>query len=245
MTHLAAIILAAGKGTRIHATKDRNKVAYHLGSRPMICYTLDHLLAADIHEIVAVIGFAADSVRQALGASVTYAVQSKRLGTGHAVKTGLKVVSQKADTIITMYGDDSAFYPPALFTTVVKSHLSQQADISVVTIKVDNPTGLGRILRDPNGQMIGIVEEKVATKSQKLITEINTGLFCFNRQFLVDGLAHLPKNPISQEYYLTDIIYYCLSCKGKLNPIIWPDNQIWHGVNTRAELAQINQIVAP
>jgi bifunctional UDP-N-acetylglucosamine pyrophosphorylase/glucosamine-1-phosphate N-acetyltransferase len=243
MEQVAAIILAAGKGTRFKAQKVKNKVTHEIGRKPMVVYTVDHLRQAGIEIIIAVVGFAAGSVKQVLGGQVTYAHQSKRLGTGHAVKIGLQSVPKPVKTLISMYGDDSAFYPPSLFRALIDSHRLHEADISLVTVHVPNPAGLGRIIRDQNGQMRAIVEERNANRSQKLVHEINTGLFCFKRSFLENSLPLLKKNPVSGEYYLTDLITLAVTAGLKVNTLIWPDNSIWHGVNTREELITANNLM--
>jgi len=245
MSTISAIILAAGKGTRFKATQGCNKVAFPLGQKPMITRSVENLLAAGIKQIVVVVGFASASVKAALrGYPVTYAYQAKRLGTGHAVKTGIKLISPQTSEVITLYGDDSAFYPPDLFTQLIQTHQKHQAPISVITINVPSPKGLGRIIRNAHGQMIAIIEEKVATHQQKKIKEINTGLFCFSYPFLKQNLDRIPKNPVSGEYYLTDIVKLAVSAGQPVNGLCWPDNSIWHGVNTREELAAVNQLVS-
>jgi bifunctional UDP-N-acetylglucosamine pyrophosphorylase / glucosamine-1-phosphate N-acetyltransferase len=238
MNSVAAIVLAAGEGTRFKATVSLNKVAYPLGDRPMVCHTVEHLHSSGVHNVVVVVGFAAASVRKALGDSVTYAIQRQRLGTGHAVKVGLVKVSPAATTILTMYGDDSAFYPPELFSSLLSQHLHSQAAISLITIKVDQPFSLGRIIRNHTGQIEAIVEEKNATKDQKSIKEINTGLFCFDRQFLETTLPKIQKDPVKQEYLLTDLVGLAIKLGFKVNAVCWPDSSIWHGVNTREELIE-------
>lgn len=236
LPHVTAIILAAGKGTRINAPYGKNKVTYSIAQKPIIAHTVTHLHQAGITNIIVVVGHAAASVKKALGDSVSYAHQAKRLGTGHAVKTAFKQVLPGTKSLLVMYGDDSAFYPPKIFKTVVSKHQLQNADISVVTIKVDNPHGLGRIIRNQAGYIQAIIEEKVATLKQKQINEINTGLFCFNASFLQKNLKKIQKNPISHEYYLTDLVQIAVNQNIPVYAHIWPDNTIWHGVNTRLEL---------
>jgi bifunctional UDP-N-acetylglucosamine pyrophosphorylase / glucosamine-1-phosphate N-acetyltransferase len=234
MDYLSAIILAAGQGTRLNANSERNKVAYKLGPKPMIAHTVEHLYQAGITSIYVVVGFASASVKSALGNQVTYVNQAKRLGTGHAVRLGLKKIPSQTQLIITMYGDDSAFYPPALFQALVKSHQAHHAAVSVLTLQVKNPNGLGRIIR-VNGEMVAITEEKNATPAEKRIREINTGLFCFDRSYLDTVLPQIHKNPVSGEYYLTDVVTLTVKAGIKINALLWPDSSVWHGVNTLEE----------
>lgn len=241
LKNTTVIILAAGKGTRLKAVKDRNKVAYYLADKPMITHTVDHLHEAGLKHLVVVVGFAAQSVKKALGQSVFYALQTKRLGTGHAVATGLKHVSVSQTTIITIYGDDSAFYPPKLYHQLLASHFRLKAHLSLVTVNQPNPTGLGRIIRNSQGEMIDIIEEKNATVDQKRLTEINTGLFCFQRSFLDWGLPKIKKNPLSHEYYLVDLVSLAVQSGYKVNTVLWPESSVWQGVNTQKEFERAVQ----
>lgn len=230
-----AIILAAGKGTRINATKDKNKVTYALGGKPMVSYSVSNLKKSGIQKIYVVVGYAKESVKDIFKDTVSYVEQDKRKGTGHAVKSALKHVSADFNTILVMYGDDSAFYPPKLFKQLVFSHHQKGALVSVLTVEVENPFGLGRIIRQ-NDKVIGIVEEKNANPEQKEICEINTGLYCFNAAYLRSAINDIQKNPVSGEYYLTDIIEIAHNQDKSINALKWPDSRVWCGVNTPEQL---------
>jgi len=237
LTHTTAIVLAAGRGTRMQA-KSKNKVAFKLGGQPMIARTLAHLQEAGIENIVVVVGYQAQSVRKALGNTVTYAVQSQQLGTGDAIKSALPLINPSSSTVLTIYGDDSSFYPPELFREMVTKKTSLGCDLLFLTIHKDDPTGLGRIVRDSNGKIRSIVEEKVATEEQKQIQEINTGFYCFDHNFLKLHLAEIRPNPVSGEYYLTDMIEIALKHGKKVEAMLIKDDTIWHGVNNRHDIFQ-------
>jgi bifunctional UDP-N-acetylglucosamine pyrophosphorylase/glucosamine-1-phosphate N-acetyltransferase len=233
----AAIILAAGRGSRMKA-KSKNKVAFKLAGQPMIAHTLSHLIQAGINQIIAVVGYQADSVKQALGNKVTYATQTEQLGTGDAIKTALPFLSNDVSTVLTVYGDDSAFYPPKLFVEMVTKKQDLKCDLLFLTIHKENPSGLGRIVRDKNGKIERIVEEKNATDNEKEIKEINTGFYCFDRDFLVKFIGEIEKDPISGEYYLTDMIEIALKNNKKVEALFIKDDSIWHGVNNRSDFAK-------
>lgn len=235
LSHTAAIVLAAGRGSRMQA-KSKNKVAFKLDGKPMIAHTVGHLLQAGIKEIIAVVGFQADSVRTALNNTVSYAVQPQQLGTGDAVKSALPLLSAKTTTILTISGDDSAFYPSSLYQEMVQKLWTSKADILFLTIHKDDPTGLGRIIRDANGKVTSIVEEKVATDAERHIQEINTGFYCFDREFLTTYIDQIRQNPISGEYYLTDLIEVAIRNGKTVEAFFVKDDSIWHGVNTRQDL---------
>lgn len=237
LDHTVAIILAAGRGSRMRA-KTKNKVAFKLNGQPMVAYTVRHLSQAGINQVIAVVGFQADSVRQALGDSVTYALQQEQLGTGDAIKSALPYLGKTVKNVLAVYGDDSAFYPPSLFQEMVAKRESTGADLLFLTIHKDDPTGLGRIVRDQEGKILSIVEEKVATEAQKQIQEINTGFYCFEAEFLKAHIREIKKNPVSGEYYLTDMIEIALRHGKKVEALFVKDSSIWHGVNNRSDFAK-------
>lgn len=238
MKDIAAVILAAGEGTRIKARR-KNKVAYKLAGKPMIRYTAETLEKAGIEEIVVVVKFAEKSVRDALrGKKIIYARQKDKKGTAPALESGLEVVSGGIQNILVMYGDDSAFYPVELFQFILTEHQKHESDVTLLSIKVDNPKGLGRILRDNGGKVLGIVEEKVATDEQREIKEINTGCYCFRRDFIKKRIGEIEINPVSQEYYLTDIVEVALNHGDRVHVCLYPDNSIWHGINDKSQWAK-------
>lgn len=232
----AAIILAAGRGTRINAKK-KNKVTFHLNGKSIIAHAVDNLHKAGISKIYVVVGFHADSVKKELGTQVEYVEQTAQLGTGHAVKTAISALPSATKTVLSVYGDDSAFYPPSLYQTMVEKRVASGCDLLFLTVHKDDPTGLGRIVRDNKGNVTKIVEEKNATEAEKKITEINTGFYCFSYDFLVSSIDKIKKNPVTGEYYLTDMVEIALSNGKKVEALYIKDSSIWHGVNTRQELA--------
>lgn len=233
----AAIILAAGRGSRMKA-KSKNKVAFKLNGEPMISRTVSHLESAGIKKIIAIIGFQAESVKQALGNRVEYAVQVEQLGTGDAIKTATPHLDKSIETVLTVYGDDSAFYPSILYSQMIERKVGTGCDLLFLTIHKEDPTGLGRIVRGSDGGILRIVEEKNATDEERKIQEINTGFYCFDREFLVENIDKIQKNPLTGEYYLTDMIEIALSNHKKVEAFFVKDDSIWHGVNNRSDFAK-------
>ncbi len=244
LTNTAAIILAAGRGSRMKA-KTKNKVVFKLGGEPMIVRTVDHLYQAGISTVIAVVGYQSDSVRSALGNKVTYAVQDQQLGTGDAIKTAIPHLGSDITTVLTVYGDDSAFYPPALFSEMAAKKNDLGCDLLFLTIHKEDPTGLGRIIRDANGKVLRIVEEKNATDGEKQIQEINTGFYCFDKKFLESYIDQIQQNPLSGEYYLTDMIEIALKNGKKVEAFFVKDDSIWHGVNNRSDFAKAQTKIKP
>lgn len=235
LNHTAAVVLAAGRGTRMKAKKT-NKVAFKLHGKPMIAHTLEKLRQAGVAQLIVVVGYAAESVREALGEEgITYATQESPLGTGDALKAALPYLAPGIDTILTVYGDDSAFYPVELYQEMVAEQKKSNSSLLFLTIHKDDPTGLGRIIRDQQGNVQRIVEEKNATPAEKQVQEINTGFYCFRRDFLEKYIGEIQKNPVSGEYYATDMVEIALRHSQRVTAYYRSDGSIWHGVNNRSD----------
>jgi len=239
MEKIAAIILAAGKGKRMNSKK-ANKVTVTLGNKQMILHTLDRLKELNIAPIIVVVGFAKESVMKILGNSVIFAEQSKRLGTAHAVTVALKKLPENVATVLVLNGDDSAFYTKETVENLITSHLKENADLSLLTIYVENPTGLGRVIRNEE-KVTGIVEEKDATEEMKRINEINPGCYVFQVSFLKKYLKKINKSPTTGEYYLTALIDIAIKNKQKINDVIG-GKILWRGVNTQEELKEAEKL---
>ncbi len=235
-----AIILAAGKGKRMNAKK-ANKVTLRLSGEPIILRIVKNLRQTGIPYLVLVVGHAQESVKKLVGDSVLYAYQSKRLGTGHAVKKGLKIVPDDVIDVFVFYGDDTS-YSSDVLSSLLKKHREMKSDVTFLTLKVSDPKGLGRIDRDESGTLIGIVEEKDATEAQKKISEINPGCFVFSKKFLKSYINKIPKSPATREYYLTSLIE--LALQNKLNVHTYTaENVIWRGINTPDELREAEDLL--
>lgn len=241
MGRIGAIILAAGKGSRMKATTV-NKVAMPLLDKPMIIHTIERLEKMNIKDIVVVVGFAKESVMNVLGNKVIFAVQNKRLGTAHAVSCGLKEIPEGIEHVLVVNGDDSAFYTTEILDNLIKTHSESRAVLTFLTIERDNPTGLGRIVRDSNGKLSSIVEEKDATTQQREIKEINPGCYLFSVEFLKKYLPMVQKSPVSGEYYITSLIDIGIK-HGEIVETQKAGNIVWRGVNTKEELLEAEKIM--
>ena len=235
-----AVVLAAGKGKRMNA-KSKNKVVFELSGEPIIVRIVNNLKRSSIPHLVIVVGYARESVQKLIGDSVLYAYQRKRLGTGHALKVGLKVVPKDCQDIFVFYGDDTS-YAPEVLQALIEKHKATGADITFLTLSLEDPTGLGRICRGEDGSLIGIVEEKDATLEQKKIQEINPGCFVFSKSFLDKYINRIPKSSATGEYYLTNLIE--LALHNSLNVQTYmAKNLIWRGINTPNELQEAEMLL--
>jgi bifunctional UDP-N-acetylglucosamine pyrophosphorylase / glucosamine-1-phosphate N-acetyltransferase len=238
---LGAIILAAGKGKRMKA-KHANKVTMKLADKPLIMHSIHVLEEMEFSAIVVVVGFAKESVKHVLQDSqIIFAEQTKRLGTGHAVKVGLMKVPDDITDVLVIQGDDSHFYKKEIIEKLAKAHISSEASLTFLTINVSNPQGLGRIVRDNDDKVVAVVEEKDATEEERKITEVNPACYLFSVPFLKKYLPKIPKSPVTGEYYLPSLIDIAITYKEPIETV-QVGHMPWRGVNTPEELAEAEQV---
>jgi len=199
---LTIIVLAAGQGVRMNS--DLPKVMHTLAGRPMVRFALDAARALEPGNLILVVGYRAGLVRAAAGEGITFVTQENQLGTGHAVQQAA-VASGQADTVLVLYGDTPLIRPETL-RQIVSHHEESGAAATVLTSRPSDPTGYGRIVRDPDTDaVLAIVEERDATPEQKAIDEVSSGIFCFRDDWLWPSLESVPKSP-GGEYYLTSLV---------------------------------------
>ncbi len=199
-----AVILAAGKGTRMRT--ELPKCAYPLLRKPMIAYIVENIVNSQaIDEAVVVVGHKREVIQNILGDTVTYALQEEQLGTGHAVMvTKPYLTDPDGDTLI-LPGDMPLIDDQTIKRALVDHH-DRRHDLTIVTTKVEDPEGYGRIVRNESGYLEAIVEHHEASYSQKMINEINTGIYVIKNNILFDALDKIDNNNSKKEYYLTDIV---------------------------------------
>ncbi|MBU2632182.1 NTP transferase domain-containing protein [Patescibacteria group bacterium] len=237
---LGAIVLAAGKGSRMKSKKI-NKVVLNLGDKPMIVHTINLLSELNFGAIVVVVGFAKKSVISVLGNKVYFAEQRKRLGTAHAVSCAMKVMPEHVENILVLNGDDSAFYKRSTIEKLLKEHFKNGSSFTLLTIKKDDPTGLGRVIRDKNNKVRAIVEEKDATAKERKIKEINPGCYFFTSEFLAKYLSKIKKSEVTGEYYLTSLINMGIKNNETIDAVKM-GKIVWRGVNTKDELDEAEKL---
>ena len=239
LNQIAAVVLAAGKGTRINA-RHINKVMYPLAGKPMIGYTIELLNKVGFQKIIVVVGFKKESIINYLKNKVVYAEQEVRLGTAHALKCALLKIPSGIENIFVCYSDDTSFYPSLIIEEFVNLHLEKKNDLTLLTLVKKDPTGLGRILRDKNGNITNIIEEKSCNDQQKKIKEINTGCYCFKTDFIKEFLPLIKKDPLKKEYYLTDIVELAIKSQKKVEALKISRGDYFQGVNTKEQLEQVD-----
>lgn len=203
MTEPLAIVLAAGKGTRMKS--DLPKVLVPVCGKPMVRYVVEALREAGVGRIVVIVGYREELVRAELGDTpgVEFATQSEQLGTGHAVMMARPQLADHAGPVVIVAGDS-----PMLQASSVRALLDAFGKSTTAcllgTAHHPDPTGLGRIVRDANGDFVGVVEEKDATEPQRAITEVNMSTYVFDAADLLASLDGLTTNNAQAEYYVTD-----------------------------------------
>ncbi|OFZ66065.1 MAG: UDP-N-acetylglucosamine diphosphorylase/glucosamine-1-phosphate N-acetyltransferase [Betaproteobacteria bacterium RBG_16_56_24] len=234
MSALNIVILAAGKGTRMYS--DKPKVLHALAGKPLVQHVLDCAAGLSPQQICVVYGHGGEAVPQAMQQyRAIFVIQEPQLGTGHAVQQAMPHLSNDSQTMV-LYGD----VPLVQHSTL---HQMQQAGggLVLLTINLDNPTGYGRILRNDEGDVLGIVEEKDATPEQREITEVNTGILLAPTNELRGWLAKLQNNNVQGEYYLTDIVAMAVQ-QGVTVHTVQPAHE-WeiHGINSKLQLALLER----
>jgi bifunctional UDP-N-acetylglucosamine pyrophosphorylase/glucosamine-1-phosphate N-acetyltransferase len=238
--NLAVIILAAGKGERMKS--EFPKVLHPLCGRPMLEYVLDLVKGLNFHKVIAVVGHKHVEVDKLLGRGIKTAVQRKLLGTADAVKQALPLLKNFKGTCLVLYADNPLLKKETI-RGLLKYHLENNLDATLLTAHLDKPSGYGRILRDKYASICGIAEEKDADDYEKDIKEINTGIICFNKVRLASALKYIRPNNRKKEYYLTDIVGIFYKKGYLIDGIRISDINEALGINSRQDLAIANRIM--
>ena len=202
MNKINAIILAAGKGTRMR--EDSPKVLSPIFEKSFIEYVIDSLIEAGVTKIIPIVGFQAEKVQSLLGTDYDYAMQTEQLGTGHAVKMA-RTLLQDQEGITLIIAGDQPFIKSNTIKSLIELHNKESNELTLLSFDNSNPFGYGRILRDIN-QVIGMVEETDATEEQKKITEVNLSTYCFDNKSLWKHIDQITNNNKKNEYYINDLV---------------------------------------
>ena len=199
-----AVVMAAGKGTRMKS--ELPKVLYPVLERPMIEYVLDALEQAGVDKILVVVGYRSDLVLETLAhrRNLEFVEQTEQLGTGHAVMTCQEQLKSHTGCVFIIAGDSPMVQVDSIQQLFDAYHTGERPSCILGTAIKEKPVGLGRVLRDKNGEFIGIIEDKDASPEQKAITEVNMSYYVFHTPDLLEALTHLRTDNAQKEYYITD-----------------------------------------
>lgn len=240
MSNRYAVILAAGQGTRMKSKL--YKVLHPVCGKPMVQHVVDQVQMLNIEEMVTIIGHGAEQVKAQLGETSSYALQEEQLGTAHAVmQAGSRLAGKEGVTIVVC--GDTPLMKAETMEALFKHHEDTNAKATILTARIADPTGYGRIVRNDHGLVEKIVEHKDATEAERTINEINTGTYCFDNIALFDALKHVSNDNVQGEYYLPDVIEILKNQGEAVSAYQTNDLDETLGVNDRVALAEAERIM--
>jgi bifunctional UDP-N-acetylglucosamine pyrophosphorylase/glucosamine-1-phosphate N-acetyltransferase len=239
-THV--VVLAAGKGTRMNSALP--KVLHPLAGRPLIEHVLRAVRPLGAASTVLVVGHGADEVKATLASTpgLEFVVQSPQLGTGHALLQTEPLLRGRTGTALLVYADVPLLQASTL-SRLLEAHRAAGAAATVLTTHLQHPHGYGRIVRDADGRLSRVVEERDASASERALTEVNSGIYALEIAPLFDALHGLATDNAQGEYYLTDLIAAYHRARRPLETVTLDDHQELRGVNTRVDLADLTQVI--
>ena len=240
MRQRKAILLAAGEGSRMKSKKA--KVLHEVMGKSMVQRVVDVAKSAGLEEIAVIVGHQAKQVQETLKDSgVTFFLQQEQKGTGHAVMQAESFLEEGKDVVI-LYGDTPLLQKETLLS-LMDFHEQAQNAVTIISSLVDQPDGYGRIVRDEAGQFVKNVEHKAASEAQRQIKEINSGIYCFDGGCLKEALKKINNQNAQGEYYLPDTLSVLKAEGKKVDAMVVSDSRQFLGVNTRAQLAQVQKVL--
>ncbi len=240
---LYAVILAAGKGTRMKShSQEKSKVGFEIMGKTLLDYVLDALTPLELEKAVTIVGHNGKYTEKIVNNRTFVAYQNQQLGTGHAVMQASSFLENEEGATLIICGDTPLFQTETL-RKLFFDHISNKNDVTVLTAVVDNPHGYGRIVRGDNGDVYGIVEQSEATPTIDKIKEVNTGVYIFNNRELFKHLHEISGNNSKNEYYLTDMIGIFRQNGLKVVVYVMDDSSEMLGINDRVQLAEATAVL--
>jgi bifunctional UDP-N-acetylglucosamine pyrophosphorylase/glucosamine-1-phosphate N-acetyltransferase len=235
-----SVILAAGMGTRMKSKMP--KVLHTVCGKPLSKWVIDASKAAGADKVCAVVGHKAETVKEVLGDVCEFALQAEQKGTGHAVMQAIDVIKNSKGEVVILNGDTPLITAETI-NKAIEYHKNNGNQATVITAILDDATGYGRIVRDNDGSVLKIVEQKDASEEEKKINEVNSGMYVFDAQSLVYALDKITPNNAQGEYYLTDTLEILLSAGKKIGGYAISDNDEIRGINDRVQLNEAEKIM--
>ncbi len=229
-----AIVMAAGKGTRMKSKK--SKLVHKIYGKEIIRRAVENVKRAGIKEVITVVGYQKEQIEEVLKDTVKYAVQEEQLGTGHAVMQAAKLLEGRKGKVLVLNGDHPIMRPETLRNLVEVSNQRGES-ATILTMVHDDILPYGKIIHDQEGRIQEIIEHKDCTiEQQQYIKEVNLGMYCFDIEELLKALKELKNDNAQKEYYLTDVIKIMYDKGLRTGSIVVSDNAEVLGVNDRMDL---------
>ena len=235
MTPLAAVILAAGQGTRMKSKLPKG--LHRLAGKPMLEYLVEAAALVTGAAPVLVVGHGAEQIRAAFGEKAGYVTQAEQKGTGHAVRQAEAALKGKCEHVLVINGDLPLLEAGSL-QAVVAAQLQNPGPLTLLSVLSDRITDFGRVVRGPDGAVHSVIEEAQLGPEHRRISEFNVGAYCFRAAWLWEALARLPLSP-KHEYYLTDTIHLAVSDGLRVEAVTIDDDRQALGINNRVQLAEL------
>ena len=241
---LNVLVMAAGLGTRMKS--NRAKVLHELGGSPLIAHVVRTAQKLDPRTILVVVGHQAEEVEKAvlaeIGELASFAIQAKQRGTGDAVESARSQLEHSNSLVLVLSGDVPMIKEETL-RNFIDHHNNAGAVCSILSVRLENPTGYGRVIRDESESFQKIVEQRDASEEERKVKEINSGIYCFEANALFEALRKVEPANDQGEYYLTDVPQIIMASGGKISVFLHGDSREVYGINSRAELAEFENLV--
>lgn len=235
-----ALILAAGKGTRMKSSKP--KVLHEVCGKSLLKHVIDNCKVAGISKIFGIVGYQNEEIQRYIGDEIGYVLQEKQLGTGHAVMQSIPLLQEyKNENVIVLMGD-APLISSKTIENIFKHHCSNNYSATILSAFTESPEGYGRIIRDDMGDFIRIVEHKDASEQELRVKEINSGVYCFKIDHLLNALTKITNDNVQGEYYLTDVHQILAESSHAIGIYQTCENEI-KAVNSKWELSQVEKIM--
>jgi bifunctional UDP-N-acetylglucosamine pyrophosphorylase/glucosamine-1-phosphate N-acetyltransferase len=242
MKDTVALVLAAGQGTRMYS--DLAKVLHPICGRPMLSYTLGTVEELGFDRLLVVVGHQADRIKEVFaGVRVEWVLQSQQLGTAHAVQCALPHLTDHGGSVVICCGDTPLLTADTLRLFQME-HTKLDADLSVLSMVLEEPGSYGRVVRDSEGKVSGIIEAKDASGQEFKIKEVNTGIYCAAADLLRDVIPEISNANAQGEYYLTDLVQLAVGRGWKVQAVTASDPRQFQGINTKEELEAVERVIA-
>lgn len=233
MQEIIAIVMAAGKGTRMKSKK--SKLVHKIYGKEIIKRAVENVKRAGIDQVITVVGYQKEQIQEVLGDCVGYAIQEEALGTGHAVIQASKLLEGKSGRVLVLNGDHPIMRPETL-KNLVEESIKRQESATILTMVHDQMIPYGKVIHDEKGNVKEIVEHKDCNPEELQIKEVNLGMYCFDIEELLLAIQKIDNHNVQKEYYLTDVLKIMYDKGLKTGSIIVNDNAEVLGINDRMDL---------